>query len=174
MDFFVAAFTAVAGFVGSWIGAQLALSSFKQERAFDKRLDWYERADKAVHDLTQAIEVASTFQEEVDTPPDQLNRAWISVQRAHLQLGLVAEQGPLFGSQVAADRVARIDKLVQGVANESEAFDPPKIKAREKQMALEKIYELPEKLRQERKPLTAEARRHLGLDRSNLFQKIFG
>jgi hypothetical protein len=174
MDLYVAIFTAGAGFVGSWIGAKLALGGFKQQRAFDKQLDWYERTDKAMHDLIQAIEIAGTFQKEHGTPADRLNRAWISVQRAHLRLGLVAEQGPLFGSRAAADQVARVDKLVQDAANESEAFDPPKIKARGKQEVLKLVYDLPEKLRRARKPLTAEARRHLGLDSRSLFQRVFG
>jgi hypothetical protein len=37
------------GFIGSWLGAQIALLSFKRQRAFDKQLDWYDRATRALH-----------------------------------------------------------------------------------------------------------------------------
>jgi hypothetical protein len=150
----------------------LALTSFKLERAFDKRLDWYERTDKAVLNLIEKIEIATTFQEEKGTSDQQLKRAWNRVQGAHLELGRVAGQGPLYGSRSAARQIARIEKLVQDVADKSEAFDPPKILVGEKRRALESIYSLPDKLGQARKPLMAEARRHLGLDSASFLQKI--
>src|SRR5882762_935006 len=41
VQFSVALLTGVLGFVGSWIGAQVALTNFKKQRAFDKQLEWY-------------------------------------------------------------------------------------------------------------------------------------
>jgi hypothetical protein len=69
---YAAALTAAAGFLGSWVGAQLALLSFKRQRAFDKQLDWYERADKSLQELIEKIEIALTFQDEKGTPAADL------------------------------------------------------------------------------------------------------
>jgi hypothetical protein len=33
----------IAAFLGSWFGAAVALAQFKEERAFERQLDWYER-----------------------------------------------------------------------------------------------------------------------------------
>jgi hypothetical protein len=172
---YAAAFTAVAGFLGSLFGAQIALLNFKSQRAFDKQLDWYERADKALHDMIESIEIAITFQEEENTPAEQLNRAWVSVQRAHLHIDRIAEQAPLFASSTAAAQASSVAALVQSVADDSEAFDPLQIKPPKRRAeVLDLINDLPDQLRNARKPLIAEARRHLGFERSSLFSEIFG
>jgi hypothetical protein len=101
-----------------------------------------------------------------------LKSVWTSVQSAHLKLDLVAGQGPLYGSRSAARQIARIEKFVQDMANKSEAWDPPKIEAGKRQRVLHLIYSLPDKLREAREPLMAEARRHLGLDSTTFLQKI--
>jgi hypothetical protein len=150
---YAAALTAVAGFLGSLFGAQIALLNFKSQRAFDKQLDWYERADKAFHDMIESIEIATTFQEEEKTPAEQLNRAWVSVQRAHLHIDRVAEQAPLFASSVAAAQALSVAALVQAVADDSEAFDPLQIKSHKQRVeVLELINNLPDQLRNARKP----------------------
>jgi hypothetical protein len=83
---FAAVVTAAAGFVGSWLGAQLALSSFKQQRAFDKRLDWYDRAEKSLQKMITKIDIALTFQGEPGTPEDHLKKIWRDVQGAQLKI----------------------------------------------------------------------------------------
>jgi hypothetical protein len=162
---YAAALTAVAGFIGSWVGAQLALSSFKQQRAFDKQLDWYERADKSLQEMIEKIEIALTFQEEQGIPAADLKGNWIAVQGAHLRIDRIASQAPLFASPVATKQISSAAALVQMVADKTEAFDPPSIKEGKKRVeALELIDTLPDKLRKMQKPLTIEARRHLGFD----------
>ena len=39
---------ALAALLGSWAGARSALDRYKQERAFDRRLQWYETAHRAL------------------------------------------------------------------------------------------------------------------------------
>jgi hypothetical protein len=50
---------AAAGLVGALggaaIGASLALRRFQDERAFDRRIDWYERMIRATHNLIQSL-----------------------------------------------------------------------------------------------------------------------
>jgi hypothetical protein len=161
---YAALLTGLLGFVGSWMGAQIALIQLKRERAFEKQLDWYERAIRATNQLAETIEVAGTFQDEKDIKPEALAGIWSSVQSAHLQFSRTAQEAALFGSPNAVEQIRRIDEIVQNTANESEAFDPPKIRSNERKEILNKVYDLPEELERARKGLVVEARLHLGLD----------
>ena len=46
--------TALSALVGAWLGARIALSRFKREKAFDRRLEWLVRALRTVHHLDEA------------------------------------------------------------------------------------------------------------------------
>jgi hypothetical protein len=165
----VAIITAVFGFLGSWLGASLALQSFKRQRAFDKQLDWYERAAQAIFRLAETIQVADTFQDEKGTPSTQLKKRWQDVQSAHLQILRVAHEARLFASKNAVAQMNRIAKRVQKVADLTEAFDPPKIKGDEREGLLWKIYNLADFLEESAPPLLAEGRGHLGIDQKPVF-----
>jgi hypothetical protein len=139
----------------------MALTRFKKERAFEKQLAWYEQMIRALHFLAERIEIASTFQDEKDVAPERLFDVWQQVQGAHIDLEAAINEAVLYGSVEAARRCARISKVVQDVADETEAFDlakHPEVVAN-----LPLIDELPDKLRGTAKPLAEEARRHLGI-----------
>lgn len=152
------------GFLGSWIGARIALSGFRRQRAFDKRLDWYERAAKSLRHLAQRIEVAMTFQREEDVDPEFLKKLWRQIQSAHLDLDEVVYEAGFYGSAAAIALMNKIGHAVQGVADSSEAFDPDAIGEDVRDAALEKVEGLIARLRKAHAPLVAEGRRHLGLD----------
>jgi hypothetical protein len=151
----------IAAFLGSWVGAQVALSRFKKERAFDRQLDWYERMIRALHHMALKIDIAVTFKDDPTTNPELLTRVWTEVQGAHIDLEAVANEAPLYGSQDAAKRAARVSDEIQKVAEKTEAFDPVHHALTNEQMEL--IVDLAEKLRRASKPLALEARTHLGL-----------
>src|SRR5437868_1639690 len=88
----------IAAFFGSWAGAQMALTRFKKERAFEKQLAWYEQMIKALHHLSERIEIASTFQDEKSTPHERLFDVWQQVQDAHIDLEAVIHEATLYGS----------------------------------------------------------------------------
>jgi hypothetical protein len=129
-------------------------------------LDWYERAIAALHDFAEAIEIASTFQQEPGTSREDLSNFWTNVQSAHLEIDRVSQEAPLYGSSAAVEQISKISKSVQKVADLSEAFDLTRIQRKKKDEILLRIYALPEELVHARRPLIAEARRHLGLDES--------
>jgi hypothetical protein len=129
----------------------------------DKQLDWYERAARAPHGLAEKIDIAGTFQDEPKTPQKVLQGVWSDVQRAHLELDRAAQDAALYASDLALEQLSRINKVVQKVANETEAFDPPRIDKVNQEKCMSAIYALPEKLEKARGPLLVEARRHLGL-----------
>jgi hypothetical protein len=145
----------------SGTGAIAPLSDFKRERAFDLQLAWYEKMIKALHYLAERIEIASTFQEDNKSSHELLAEQWETVQIAHIRLEDSANMAGLYGSAEAARNCARISKVVQKVAEKTEAFDlanHPEVVGK-----LELIDALPPKLREAAKPLAEEVRRHLGI-----------
>ena len=150
---------AFAAFLGSWVGAQVALLRFKKERAFDRQLDWYERMIRVLHHMALRIDVAVTFKDDPKTSREDLTEAWDKVQRAHIELETFASEAPLYGSQDVAKRARSISEEVQKVAEKTEAFDPVNHKLNKRQMQL--IIDLANNLREASKPLALEARTHL-------------
>jgi hypothetical protein len=156
-----ALYALIAAALGSWVGAQVALSRFKKERAFDRQLDWYERMIRALHHMALRIDIAVTFKDDPTTTRNLLTEVWEKVQTAHIDLEKFASEAPLFGSQEATKRTAQISDEVQKVADKTEAFDPVNHRLTEQQM--DGIVRLTGKLRHATKPLADEARRHLGI-----------
>lgn len=52
------AVTALTAFLGAWLAAYLALGRFREERAFDRRMEWYDRALRAARDAFAATGAA--------------------------------------------------------------------------------------------------------------------
>lgn len=153
----------IAAFVGSAIGAWAALQRFRKERAFDRRLDWHERAVRAVFALAQRIEIASTFQDEKNSDPEFLQKMWRKVQDAHLTVDDVANEAGLYASTKAVNAINNIAMRVQEIANKTEGFDPLLIAPAKRRKALDEITALPDSLRQEISPIVKGARMLLGL-----------
>jgi hypothetical protein len=51
---------AFAALMGSWVGARVTLLRSMEERAFDRKLDWYERMIRVLHHMALRIDVAVT------------------------------------------------------------------------------------------------------------------
>lgn len=150
----------IAAFLGSSIGAWAALSRFKRERSFDRQVDWYERAVRALIDLSQRIEVAITHHEE-DRNSDVIEVSWREVQKAHLTVDRLTIEANIYGSALAVSTLLAINKQVQDVAEETNAFDPDSLAPEQRLAALKRIDSLPEPLLAAAHPLAVEARRHL-------------
>jgi hypothetical protein len=103
---YVAVLTGLLGFVGSWIGAQVALINFKRQRAFDKQLDWYERAVIAIHAVAEKIQIASTS-ERNNEPAEKRNEQWRDVQMAHRVIDRVGLEAPLYATDKAASQIKK-------------------------------------------------------------------
>jgi hypothetical protein len=170
--YFPAILSGILGFVGSLIGANFALRNFKRQRTFDKQLDWYERAAKAIYTLAEKIEIARTFQDELPKADEEarkdaeanLRRRWVDVQTAQLVIGRVTKESRFFATAKAIAWMEKIDRRVQKVADASEAFDPPEIEEAIRKEALEEVYCLVDWLNKACPPLIAEGVAHLGLD----------
>jgi hypothetical protein len=175
LSVYVAILTGLFGFVGSWMGAHIALFNFKKQRAFDKQLDWYERAVSAIHSMAEKIQIASTFEDDrVPPPPELLEKLWRDVQSAHLALDKVSRESYLYASARAKDQMVKVAKKVQEIANKSEAFDPSKTKKGSRKDLVQEIYDLSTFLERESRALLREGRLHLGIDQRfwHIFSKF--
>lgn len=153
----------IAAFLGSIMGAYAALLRFRQEKAFDRQLEWYEKTIRSFHSMAERIEIACTFQREASTEHDQLQRVWRDVQAAHLALDRLALEALLYGSSHAEKLTRSVAEAVQQAANQSDAFDLSATSGQQRTKAFAAIEALTGTLYESAKPLALEARRHLGL-----------
>jgi hypothetical protein len=179
---YVAVLTGLLGFIGSWIGAQIGLTNFKRQRAFDKRLEWYERAFGAVHSMAEKIQIACTSEANKE-PPEKLNEQWRDVQLAHRVVDRVSLEAPLYGTYRAIAQMKKIARTVQEVADKTEAFDPPKFPKSaggqegeegkpSSQELLDEIEWLGEHLEKSLPALVGEGRKHLGINRRLFWNRL--
>lgn len=50
--------TTLSALIGAWVGAHIALGRFKKERAFDKRLQWYDDVIQVLYKASNTLSVA--------------------------------------------------------------------------------------------------------------------
>jgi hypothetical protein len=152
----------IGALLGSLVVAWAAWLRFRQERAFDRQLQWYEAIVRAVYVFTQKLEVALTHHAE-ESNPALIHESWREAQKAQLALERVCFEAPLFGSERAISIVGKIARTVHSVSDATNGIDPPSLEAKARQEAIQLIETLPEKLRQTAEPLALEARSHLSL-----------
>jgi hypothetical protein len=113
----------IAAFLGSWAGAQAALNRFKRERAFDRRVDWYERMAHSLAEMKLRIEIARTFQEDPLEPPEKKRSVWGGVQQQYIELTRTVAEAKLYA---AVRVITAIDQLLaefDKVSDETNGFD---------------------------------------------------
>ena len=168
---YVAVLTGLLGFLGSWIGAQIALQSFKRQRAFDKQLDWYERAASAIHSLADYIQVAWTSEENKATAK-KLAADWKNVASAHRVLDKIFAESRLYASETAVREITTITRRVQEIANKTAVFDPKTFEPDTRDELLGEIDELSNFLEDSLPSLVEEGRIHLGIDRVSFWDRL--
>lgn len=144
--------------------ASSGLTNFRGQRAFERQFDWFERAINSTQSLAEKIQIASTAEDNHE-PPTKRARLWREVQLAHRALDKAALEAPLYATEAAKMLIKKLATKVQGVADLTEAFDPPLVPEKTRKRAIAKIYGLSEFLEKELHPLLVEARRLLDLDR---------
>jgi alkylation response protein AidB-like acyl-CoA dehydrogenase len=113
----------VAALVGSWVGAWAALSRFKRERGFDRRLDWYQHVARTLAEVKLDIEVARTIQEDPSESEHSRGVAWGKVQQGYLRLTLVEAEAVLYAHPEVAAIVERVRDRFDDVSDASNGFD---------------------------------------------------
>ena len=86
--------TLAAALIGTWIGARIALDRFRKERAFDRRMDWHDRALRSARRVFQAAADAEhAIRQGNDDTPFAEERA-----AATRELGAVLNEGRMYAS----------------------------------------------------------------------------
>jgi hypothetical protein len=118
---------------------------------------------RALLDMAEHIEIASTFQDDPATDPGHLRGVWSNVQRSHLVLDRLSYEAALYASDEAISTSRKIADSVQRIADDTDAFDPQSGGRDDVAPRVERIRGLLPKLYRATEPLGAEARRHLGI-----------
>ena len=87
--------------LGAWLGAAIALSRFKRERAFDRRIDWYERVIRTINQTSLTlydVEYASSR----GALPEAME-ALVKLNDLTKQVGLVGSEAALYARQGGYD-----------------------------------------------------------------------
>ena len=113
----------VAALLGSWVGARAALARFKQERGFEQRLDWYRRMARQLAQSKLSIEVARTFEDDVDEPAEAKSNAWQRVQDDYIALTLLHAEAPLYAPPSLVRDLRRLSDAFDQVSDASNGFD---------------------------------------------------
>jgi hypothetical protein len=144
--------------IGPWIGGAAALSRFRDDPGFERRLAWYERMIRGLHDLARTLEIAVAAER---APGGTRSRrdVWEAVRHAHLAVESAGVEAGLYGSDAAIRTASRIVAKVQRVAHRTNRFDENSSKRTAKH-----VTDLPSAVRDELVPLVEEARRHLNIE----------
>jgi hypothetical protein len=99
----VPALTALVGALG---GATLALSRFKSERAFDRRLQWYEDMTEHLHKLGATLERAINESEKGRV--DNARASLAEVKQLYIPFAVLGGLRTVYAKQGGADAVQRL------------------------------------------------------------------
>jgi hypothetical protein len=92
--------SAVAALLGAWAGARLALSRFKHERSFERRLQWHVEALRIIHELERQQELYRGDQ--LQRPPE--------FEEARQEFKRIASEAPAFMKDLAWRRLSLAEK----------------------------------------------------------------
>lgn len=110
----------IAAFSGSAVGALIAAKSFYKQRSFDRQLDWYERTIRSLYGLSEAIDIAMTF----ENKGRGTDGNWHHVQGAQLTAERCLFEAELYASKTAISHAKEVGELVKSIANRSNIFEP--------------------------------------------------
>jgi hypothetical protein len=140
--------TIAAALIGAWAGARLALDRFVRERAFDRRLDWYEQIVKALHALGLRCHEAAERQKN-DFPSDMRTQAWDEAVKAYDALAPLLLLSELYGMPYSIRITERIASRMSDAAHQTDR--------------VQYYSEMSQELRWAASQVAGECRDHLGL-----------
>jgi hypothetical protein len=140
--------TIAAALIGAWAGARLALDRFVRERAFERRLDWYEQTVKAIHALGLRSYEASE-REKGDSPSDVRRQAWDDAVKAYDALAPLLLLSEVYGMPYSIRIAERIASRMSDAVHQSDK--------------VEYFAEMSRELRWAASQVAGECRVHLGL-----------
>ena len=142
--------TIIVAAIGAWFGARTALRRFERERAFDRRLEWYEQTVKAIHALgLRAHEAAE--RERHNFPIDIRNEAWNEAVKAYDNLAPLLLVSELYGLPFS---IRVTERIALRMSEAGQATD-----------RVEYYSSMSKELRQAASQIAGECREHLRMKR---------
>lgn len=86
--------SAFGALLGAWAGARAAFDRYRSERSFDRQVDWYERAARAVGACIDTLDAALFLEKQ--SRFDEADEYWLRMKAHLMELGGVAAESDLF------------------------------------------------------------------------------
>lgn len=145
---------AIAGYFGAFFGA----AKFRNEKAFEHRLDWYKRAAAALRKLNFDIDVAVTYQIECDATGN-----WLVVrEHGYIPLVQLVDESALFATPFGVEVMEEFGSDLENVSDVTDCFEPKFTKGKDQ---LVQLHDLQIKAASTRAKLITDMRKHLGLEK---------
>jgi hypothetical protein len=151
-----AAVSALATLIASFSGAWLALGRFRRERAFDRRLDWYERTIRLFHDLSTKLSLLRG--NTIPSKSAELNR---ELAELIVQLPSAVAEAKIYSTKKSYDLMVATSNLLDRFAADFQAQASAGLTP--KQIAERICDEVGPLFDSAGSALADEARQHLGL-----------
>lgn len=107
--------SAVGAFVAAYFGFRYAMTRLKKERAFDRRLQWYEETCKLLTDVANKLNWAAAA-DLAQVSKEQKSRAWSEAQQGLASLRGVEVSAEMYASDAAYQAVSEAMTDVTTVA----------------------------------------------------------
>ncbi|MFG0313531.1 MAG: hypothetical protein ACF8LL_05025 [Phycisphaerales bacterium] len=166
--------TVIAAGVGTLLAAGLgyryALARFRRERAFDRRLEWYEGAVRILVGAANSINWALAGKQ-IDVPEDEIRKAWSAAYEELLKLRGLEIEAQLYatraGHRAVEDVVETVTTLAKAMMYVGERSD-------DKWSVPSRLFEIEYKLLlHAAATLASDVREHLGLEEVERDWSIF-
>ncbi len=153
--------SAVGTLVAGALGYRYAIAKFRQERTFDRQLDWYDRATKALHEAAAKINWAMAS-EVAGLAFDEKRKLWTDVHGAISGLRALEAEAEMYATPEGYEALCEALRDVGVISRAMMALPNWAEPSGDKDVAT--LYEICEKLlRHAASRLSDDVREHLGL-----------
>ena len=103
--------TVVAALIGGWYGADRALSKYKEQRGFDRRIEWYEQTIKMLRRITVEGNSAEESARKLDR--DRLFQQLDKLAEASTDFEFVLAQAGVYAGPQSRPLIAKVLKRLE-------------------------------------------------------------
>ncbi|MDQ5847011.1 MAG: hypothetical protein M3539_17125 [Acidobacteriota bacterium] len=145
---------AIAGYFGAFFGAK----KFRNEKAFEDRLEWYKKTATALRKIVFDIDVANTYQSEGDATGN-----WLVVREdGYIPLVQLIDESAIFATPFGVEVMEDFGRELEKVSEATDCFQPEMMSGEEQ---LNQLHDLQVKAAETRAKLATDMRKHLGLEK---------
>jgi hypothetical protein len=150
--------SAFAALIGAWAGARAAFDRYRSERSFDRQVDWYERAARAIGACIDTLDAALFLEKE--NRLDDADQYWPRMKEHLMQLAAVAAESDLYAGLSGHKALVEGIHQLNGIDRDSKVDAKTNVVAARTRMATRML----PVLRSARLVVANELRKQFGLE----------